>query len=223
MKPKVSTALQVLFVAALVAILAAMALTARDNLVRQNIATGFGFLFDRTGWDVAASFLPHTANDPYWYTFLIGLINTILLSIVCIVLATVSGLLLALAGSGRSRILFGLARGYVYLFRNTPIIVQLFFWYHVTRQLPPVREAKQWLGCCYASNRGIYIPHVGVDAPPWAIAVIAIAALVAAASFHLWNRRRSEPWPHAATVVAAALGAFVAVLATANVDVTLPK
>ena len=74
------------------------------------------------------------------------------------------GLVLALLGAGKSRILHGFTRLYIWMFRNIPIIVQVFFWYHVTRQLPPVRQALEFFGCCYASNRGIYIPHVGIDA-----------------------------------------------------------
>ena len=159
-----STALQFAFVAALAAVLAGMAITAHDNLVRQGIATGFGFLLGRTGWDVSASFLPHASADPYWWTFVVGLSNTIVLSLVCIVLATAAGLVLALLGAGRSRLLHGFTRLYIWVFRNVPLIVQVFFWYHVTRQLPPVRQAVEFLGCCYATNRGIYVPHIGLDA-----------------------------------------------------------
>ena len=79
MKANLSNTLQITFVAALAAAVAGMAITARDNLARQGIATGFGFLFDRTGWDVSASFLPHSAADPYWWTFVVGLSNTIVL------------------------------------------------------------------------------------------------------------------------------------------------
>ncbi len=163
MTAKRSVALQLAFVAALGALLAGMAVTAHDNLLRQGIATGFGFLFARTGWDVSASFLPHSPADPYWWTFVVGLCNTLALSIVCIVLATGAGLCLALLGVGRSRVPRGFARLYVWTFRNIPLIVQVFFWYHVTRQLPPVRQALEFFGCCYASNRGIYLPRVAFE------------------------------------------------------------
>ena len=163
MKSGVSGALQIAFVLALLAAFAGMAANAHDNLLRQGVATGFGFLFDRTGWDVGASFIPHSPDKPYWYTFLVGLLNTIVLSVVCIVVATASGLVLALLGAGHSRILHGIARLYVWTFRNIPLIVQVFFWYHVTRLFPPVRQAVEFLGCCYASNRGLYIPHIGLD------------------------------------------------------------
>ena len=170
--------------------------------------------------------MPATA-DPYWWTFVVGLSNTIVLALVCIVLATAAGLILALLGAGKSRILHGFSRLYIWLFRNTPIIVQVFFWYHVTRQLPPVRQALEFFACCYASNRGIYIPHVGVDATPVAIAAVLVAAALAAGAMSWWNRRRGArdeaPLPRAATI-AIALAVAVAVAAAAlRFDITLPR
>lgn len=227
MKAHLSGALQVTFIVALVAAFAGMAVTARDNLARQGVATGFGFLFDRTGWDVGASFLPHSPADPYWWTFVVGLSNTIVLALVCIVLATAAGLILALLGAGKSRILHGLSRLYVWLFRNTPIIVQVFFWYHVTRQLPPVRQALELFGCCYASNRGVYIPHVGADATPFATAAVLVATAIAVAIMLWVNRRRvarnQTPLPRTATIAIALAVAAVAAVATLRFDITMPR
>ena len=227
MKANFSNTLQITFVAALVAAVAGMAITAHDNLVRQGIATGFGFLFDRTGWDVSASFLPQSEADPYWWTFVVGLSNTIVLSLVCIVLATAAGLVLALLGAGESRILHGFTRLYIWIFRNIPIIVQVFFWYHVTRQLPPVRQALEFLGCCYASNRGIYIPHVGIDATPPAIATVLVAAGIAVGAVRALNRRRlardQARLPHAATTAIALAVAALAAAATLRFDITTPR
>ena len=227
MKANLSNTLQITFVAALVAAVAGMAITARNNLARQGIATGFGFLFDRTGWDVSASFLPHSAADPYWWTFVVGLSNTIVLSLACIVLATAAGLVLALLGAGKSRILHGFTRLYIWIFRNIPLIVQVFFWYHVTRQLPPVRQALELLGCCYASNRGVYIPYVGIDASPLAIATVLVAAGIAVGSVQWLNRRRvardQSRLPHAATSAIALAVAALAAAATLRFDITTPR
>lgn len=156
-------ALQAAFLVVVVAALAAMVVTAHANLVRQGMSPGFGFLFDRTGWDVASSFIAQGPADPYWRTLLAGLVNTLVLSAVCIVLATAFGMTLAMFGAGESRILRGICRAYVWAFRNIPLIVQVFFWYHVTRLLPPVRQSIDLLGCCFLSNRGLYVPHVGLD------------------------------------------------------------
>lgn len=227
MKRGLSTVLQSAFIAGLLAVVAGMAITANDNLLRQGVATGFGFLFSSTGWDVSQSFLPHEPNDPYWWTFVIGLVNTLVLSIVCIVLATAGGAILALLGAGRSRILHGLTRGYVWLFRNVPLIVQVFFWYHVTRQFPSVREASEVLGCCYASNRGIYIPHISVEMGTHTLLIGPIGAAIAYVGLRAWNKRRIrhdiDPLSHNVVVAVAALCGLLMVLASLHVAVTVPR
>jgi His/Glu/Gln/Arg/opine family amino acid ABC transporter permease subunit len=226
-KSHLSTALQVAFVVAVIAAIVGMAVTARDNLLRQNIATGFGFLFDRTGWDVGTSFLPQSAADPYWWTLLAGLTNTVVLSLLCIVLATVFGLILALAGGGRSRVLHALSRAYVWVFRNIPIIVQVFFWYHVTRSLPPVRQAIEAFGCCYASNRGVYLPYLGFSASIADAAIALIATVGGAAAMRVYDRHRIARGRPPYTPIAIAAGAvgagIVAAAATFRIDVTMPR
>jgi His/Glu/Gln/Arg/opine family amino acid ABC transporter permease subunit len=227
MKLRPSQALQVAFIAGLAALVAAMAMTAHQNLARQGVATGFSFLFESTGWDVSASFLPHSSSDPYWWTFVVGLSNTIVLSIVCIVLATAAGVVFALIGAGQSRILHGFTRLYVWVFRNTPLIVQVFFWYHVTRQLPSVREAQRFLDCCYASNRGIYLPRLQVGVSPFAVIAIAIAIGLAIAALRRLNARRANAglmlWGPLAIGAVVFAAAAVAALATVHFDVALPR
>ena len=223
MRAGVSGALQVAFILGLLAAIAGMGVTAHDNLLRQGVATGFGFLLDRTGFDVGASFLPHDPDKPYWWTFLVGLANTIVLSLVCIVLATAAGLALALLGAGKSRVLFGLTRLYVLVFRNIPLIVQVFFWYHVTRLLPPVRQSVELLGCCYASNRGLYVPRIGVEAT-WSTLLAAIAgAAVAVIAIRAWRARRGHDLSRAAAIGLALAGGIIAAAATVSYDVAMPR
>jgi general L-amino acid transport system permease protein len=226
MKASVRSALQIAFVVMVVAVLAGMATTAHDNLVRQGVSTGFGFLFDRTGWDVSASLLPQGPADPYWWTFVVGLANTVLLAIVCIVVATAGGLLLALLSSVESRILAALTRLYVWVFRNIPLIVQVFFWYHVTRQFPSVRQAAAFWGCCYATNRGLYIPTLDVNATPTTGIVALMVVATCLVGFALLNRNRRAKGRRLVGLVAqamASLGVFgLVVLSTANVTMTFP-
>ena len=223
MKPALSGALQAGFVAVLLAALAAMAITAHDNLLRQGIATGFSFLFDRTGWDVASSFIPQGPADPYWRTFLAGLINTLVLSAVCIVLATAAGVLLALLGAGQSRILRGSTRLYIWTFRNIPLIVQVFFWYHLTRLAPPVRQSIELFGCCYVSNRGLYIPHVGFEFTRWTLLAAIVALIVCAIAVRALNAWRGVRLRGTVTIPLSIAVAIVAAGLSGKVDVTQPR
>jgi general L-amino acid transport system permease protein len=210
--PRTSTLVQTLLFVALVIAAALLLQTAHQNLQRQNIASGFGFLFSRTGWDLGASLLSHSPNDPYWWTLLAGLLNTIVLSIVCIVLSTVFGLLLALAGGSSSRILSAGTSAYVWLFRNIPILVQLFFWYHVTRQFPPVRQAIAVFDCCFISNRGVYVPSLAVSYGVTEIVLLGAVAVGAAVLLVLVNRRRTKRGDDAFPRTALAAVWLVAVL-----------
>jgi general L-amino acid transport system permease protein len=204
-----------------------MAVAAHQNLVRQGVAGGFSFLFDSTGWDVSASFLSQSASDPYWWTFVVGLANTIALSVVCIVLATIAGVVLALLGSGESRIPCALSRLYVWIFRNTPLIVQVFFWYHVTRHLPSVREATRLFDCCYATNRGVYLPHLEVQASPIAIIAVVAACLLAILVTRQLNARRAvqgrTALPKLAVGLIAIVVAIIAAAASLGVEVATPR
>lgn len=227
MNSRSSYILQGLLVAVVIAVIAGMAITANDNLLRQGVRPSFRFLLDRTGWDVASSPLSQAPDDPYWWTFLVGLVNTVLLSLLCIVLATIGGSLLALLSTGRSRIPYVLARAYVWTFRNVPLIVQLFFWYAVTRQLPPVRQAIKLLSCCYASNRGLYIPRVSADFNALGVSIGIAAALAGTIAIALWNRKQRDdgndgiPATIHGTLVAALF--FVVLLSTSHLELTQPR
>jgi general L-amino acid transport system permease protein len=115
----------------------------------------------------------------------------------------------------------------VWLFRNVPLIVQVFFWYNVTRQLPPVREAIPILGCCFASNRGISVPQLSVTADASLPIAMLVGAAAAWAGALLWNRqRRTRALPPLSRMSMASwglLGAAVGAAATARIGFTLPR
>ncbi len=182
MASRTSTYVQGFVAAGLVLGLVALVRTAHENISRQNIATGFDILFRPTGWDLSFGLLPHSIRDPYWWTFLVGLSNTLAISAVCIVLALLAGVVIALLAASRNPLLTGFSSLYVTLIRNVPQIVQVFFWYHLTRQLPPIRQAIAIGDAAYLSNRGLQVPsltlaHGGPLAG--ALAAIALAALLA--------------------------------------------
>lgn len=227
MKARLSTFLQAAFVIALVLVVATVVVTAQENLRRQNIATGFGFLFNRTGWDLGASLLTHATSDPYWWTFLAGLLNTVVLSVVCILLATTFGLLLALAASSGSRILTALTGFYIWIIRNTPILVQVFFWYQVTRQLPPVRQAISILDVGFITIRGFYVPALQVSADRGDFGIIMAIGMVSAIGMIWLNHAhrfrtglRASPWIFAAAWIGLMLLAAIFLL---NPQVSWPQ
>ncbi|TJX20598.1 MAG: ABC transporter permease, partial [Mesorhizobium sp.] len=145
-----------LYVGSLVALVLAGVMIARRNLAEQGITSGFDFLYKSTGWDVNFSLLPVTANDPYWWFFLIGIVNTLFLGSVGLLLATVVGTIVGLARTSSNELARLLGRTYVDVFRNIPLILQVFFWYAIITHLPTPRAAHEAWGMLLTS-RGLYL------------------------------------------------------------------
>lgn len=180
--------LQVLFVGSLAAMVLAGVVIARRNLAEQGITSGFDFLYKSTGWDVNFSLLPATANDPYWWFFLIGIINTLFLGTVGLVLATIVGTIVGLARTSSNELARLLGRTYVDIFRNIPLILQVFFWYALITHLPTPRAAHEAFGMLLTS-RGLYVPIPNVGAGTF---IGAALALIAAVALPLWLGRTSR-------------------------------
>jgi general L-amino acid transport system permease protein len=130
------------------------------NLEDRRIASGFGFLEREAGFEIGESaFLRYDASDSYLRALLVGLTNTLSVSLIGILAATVLGTAIGLFRLSKNFLLRTLAAAYVEFVRNSPLLVQLFFWYAViTEVLPHPRDALQPLPGVFLSNRGIFFP-----------------------------------------------------------------
>jgi general L-amino acid transport system permease protein len=172
--------LQLLFVAALVWIAYEIVANARANLEAQRITSGFGFLKNTAGFDVSQSLIPYSGSDTYTRVFLVGLLNTLMVSIIGIFFATVIGFLVALGRLSPNWLLSRISGGYVELVRNLPLLFQILFWYlAVLSALPNPRQSISLFGMFFLSNRGFVIPKaIGTAGfEPFAVAV-AVAIVV---------------------------------------------
>lgn len=179
-------AYQVLLLIGVLGIFWWLANNAATNLARQNKATGFGFLNEAAGFEIAFTLLPFSRASSYFDVFLIGITNTLLVAVVGIVLATVLGFAMGIARlSGNFLIRTGAAI-YVEIVRNTPLLLQLFFWYFLSlNALPAVRQSYA-LGGFVLNQRGFSFPVTVVDDRFFWVAAVGIIALIA--SF-FWRRR----------------------------------
>jgi len=119
--------LQTLYVGTLAALVISGTLIAQQNLEAQGITSGFSFLWKATGWNVNFSLLPSDATDPYWWFFVIGVLNTLFLGVFGLALATLVGAIVGLARTSSNELARLLGRSYVDFFRNIPLILQVFF------------------------------------------------------------------------------------------------
>ncbi|KPB00151.1 amino acid ABC transporter permease [Ahrensia marina] len=160
------------------------------NLEKANVASGFGFLSDRSGFDVSQSLIEYTNDSSYLRAFYVGLTNTLLVSALGIFFATIIGFAVGIGRLSQNYLIRKICMVYVELLRNIPLLLQLLFWYKaVLGVLPNVRDAMQ-VGNIYLSNRGLaipkFIPEAGASTIFWAFVVGIIATFVVAK----WAKKR---------------------------------
>lgn len=175
-------ALQGGFLILLAVAISAAFLTARANLSAQGMTSGFDFLWKSTGWEMNFTLLPAAPSDPYWWFLFLGLVNTLVMGLLGLSGATLIGLTVGLMRSGQNPAARLLATVYIEIFRNLPLILQLFFWYALANTLPNPREALS-LGSALLSSRGIYLP--GFAIPYWA-AMATVGIMVSGFALALW-------------------------------------
>jgi general L-amino acid transport system permease protein len=164
-----------------------------ENMRTRGIQSGFNFLLQPAGFDIGETVVPYDALDPYWKAFLVGILNTLRVAIIGIVMATIFGTLLGIGRFSRNAILRGLCYGYVELFRNVPVLLQLLMWYlFFTDVLPPISEPISVAGAVYFSKAGFSFP-----VPVWGLgqglgAAGAGVGLLAAWGYRKWAQRRFE-------------------------------
>lgn len=163
------------------------------NLEARSIRTGFGFLSREAGFRIGESIIPYDASNSYGRAYVVGVLNTLRVSLLGIALATLIGVLVGIARLSRNWLVVRLASLYVELVRNVPLLLQLFFWYTmITGLLPAVREAAQLLPGVYLSKSGLMfpapVPHPG---HPYVAVALGVGCGLAW-GYRGWAKRRQE-------------------------------
>ena len=129
-----------------------------------NLELGYGHLTSRAGFGISHSFLSdYTSNQSRWDAYIVGVINTIRVSLVGIALATLLGVLMGIARLSKNFLVRSIATGYVEFLRNTPLLIQIIFWQLVFLQFPQISKAWTFGGFSLWSNRGILLPLIKSD------------------------------------------------------------
>ena len=219
-------AVQVLFVAAVAAVGWFLVHNTLVNLRRQNIATGFGFLDREAAFGIGESLIDYSPADTYFRAFLVGLTNTLYVSALGIVLATILGTVMGLARLSGNWLVAKLAQIYVETFRNIPLALQLLFWWGLLREAAPApRQAWQILPDVFVSNRGIVF-SVPVADPVFSwMALAGVAGIAATWAVIRWARvrqaRTGDQFPTGWAGLALILGLPAAVFFAAGAPLRL--
>ena len=131
------------------------AMTAMDS---RGISTGFDFLWREAGFAIGETPIAFTSSDSFFRAYAVAILNTLRVSVLSIAFATLLGVLIGIARLSSNMIIARLASAYVELFRNTPQLVQIIFWYTLMTMLPHPKQAMSLFDWAFLSNRGLYIP-----------------------------------------------------------------
>ncbi|MGL4960802.1 MAG: amino acid ABC transporter permease [Inquilinus sp.] len=157
----------------------------------RGIQTGYGFLSREAGFAISESPISYSPSDPYARAFLVGLVNTLQVSILGIILATLLGLVVGVSKLSSNWLLAKLAAAYVDIVRNIPLTVQLLLWAGLIRvSAPPPRQAVNPVPGVFISNRGIQVPSLESNPIFLWVAIAALVALLIAWVIARWARQR---------------------------------
>lgn len=197
-----------------------------QTMHRLGIQPGFAFLGQSANFAIGESLIAYSPSDTFGRAALVGLLNTIAIAVSGCILATLLGVSLGIARLSGNTLLSGLVRWYIEIIRNTPLLLQLFFWSAVTHALPAPRQAFNPLGILYLSNRGVSIPAFRLQ--NLSLATLAILGVSIAALFVFYAVRRKRSIRHgfiefSAMGLLAVLGVGLALrLSGASVALELP-
>ena len=129
------------------------------NLAARNLNFGFDFLNTNSGFDVQFSLIQYDGSSSYFRSYIVGLLNTLLVSFFGIIFATILGFIVGISRLSPNWIVNKLSLIYVELFRNLPLLLQIFFWYFVViRSLPSTEKSTVILNFLIINLQGFYIP-----------------------------------------------------------------
>ncbi|MHA1040544.1 amino acid ABC transporter permease [Enterobacter ludwigii] len=179
------------------------------NLNNRGITSGFAFLDRSAGFGIVQHLIDYQEGDTYGRVFVVGLLNTLLVSALCIVFASILGFFIGLARLSENWLLRKLSTFYIETFRNIPPLLQIFFWYFaVLRNLPGPRQAIDALDLFFLSNRGLYIPSPQPGEGLYAFIAALVIALALSPAIFRYNRKHQfktgqlrKTWPTAAILI----------------------
>ncbi|HDR2625991.1 amino acid ABC transporter permease [Enterobacter cancerogenus] len=200
---------QIIAVIAVVVIAAYLIHNTVTNLNNRGITSGFAFLDRSAGFRIVQHLIDYQEGDTYGRVFVVGLLNTLLVSALCIVFASLLGFFIGLARLSDNWLLRKLSTFYIETFRNIPPLLQIFFWYFaVLRNLPGPRQAVDAFDLLFLSNRGLYIPSPQVAEGIHAFVIAIALALVISGGLFRYNRKHQvktgqlrKTWPFALALI----------------------
>ena len=184
---------QLLTVIGLVAFLWYIGLNTAENIEKRGIQTGFEFLHSTAGFGIDESPIAYSEEDTYSKVFLVGLLNTLIIAFVGIVLSTILGTIIGVLRLSKNWLIAKLARAYVDIFRNIPLLLQILFWYNVVlNAMPSPKQSYAFFNMFFINNRGFYMPRPEMNVTFFAIIIGFLVAIVVSVLLNYWANNYQE-------------------------------
>jgi general L-amino acid transport system permease protein len=219
---------QVIFIAAVLFVGYVISRNMVAGLRKQGMTLGLDFIQVTSGFDIGEKLIEYSRSSTYLRAFVVGLLNTLLVSVLGIIFSTILGIILGIARLSSNFLINRLASFYLELIRNLSLLVFLIFWYlGVFLKLPKVNQAVIWPGPIYLTNRGVGIPW-GIPTASfgtyrWILFFGLLLAIGVAYYLNDRGRRTGRPpltaaWATGTFLVVAIIGWFVLPLSPIQLD-----
>lgn len=192
-------AFQLLFIGAIILVASALYVNMLRGLDSLGLRSGWKFLGNEAGFGISEG-IAYSPSDTYMQAFTVGLVNTLKVSAIGVILATMLGVLMGIGRLSSNWLLCKLAWMYVEVFRNTPLLVQLIFWYVIMLRLPFARESLHVGDVVFINQRGVFIPAL-VGANKVIIILVSSLAVAVIVQQILGRCQTSDRGPWAALMV----------------------
>ncbi|MHB1370611.1 MAG: amino acid ABC transporter permease [Pseudomonadaceae bacterium] len=203
---------QVLAVVVVVAFGWFLFVNTQANLAHRGITSGFGFLDNAAGFGISQHLIDYSESDSYGRVFWVGLLNTLLVSVIGIILATLIGFALGVARLSSNWLIRQLATLYIETFRNIPPLLQIFFVYFaVIGPLPGPRDSLSLGGVIFLNNRGVQLPAPSAAEGFWPFWLALLVAVLAVVVLARWARARRHATGQPFPLLWSSLGLLVAI------------
>ncbi|MGH6862163.1 MAG: amino acid ABC transporter permease, partial [Phyllobacterium sp.] len=182
------------------------------NLQRARLASGFGFLDGRSGFDISSHpFTDYSSDSTFAQALWVGMLNTLTVAFVGIITATIIGFIVGVGRLSHNWLIRKLCTVYVEVFRNIPPLLVIFFWYlGVLSALPQARQSIAMPFGTYLNNRGFFLPSLVLGEGVWLAGVAFLVGLAGAFLVRRWAHKRQmatgQPFPVGLTSLALILG-----------------
>ena len=165
---------------------------AQINMENRGITFGYGFLSQESSFDVQFSLIEYDGSHSYFRAYLVGLLNTILVSVIGIIFATIIGVVVGIARLSNNYLINKTAAVYVEFFRNIPLLLQIFFWYFAAlRALPLPQDTEPMFGVFFLTIKGFFVPSFvwnNLDVFIYSI----IAAIISIIFIRIYAKKKQE-------------------------------